>query len=212
MDAAGAAALQEAAARIRGAGAQVTLAAADEGVKALLRTLPAVQERAEGEGPVGTFEVVGGRALDFLADAGELATLLKEVLLRGVVDPFRGKLPSMRQTAKEAVRIGVDALPIVALIGLLLGLIIGPYPLELWLVHGFTKFKLRELWASFKVSVGAAIIMGAAVLTGNLLLPDAWGIWRFLAEFLLGVGVLVASVYVLTKGKIIKELMLLVKG
>jgi phospholipid/cholesterol/gamma-HCH transport system permease protein len=125
IDAAGAAAVEEAAARIRTAGAPVRLVAADEGVRALLRSMPAVSETSEAQAKSGFFEVLGGRTLDFLAEAGELTGLLRDVLLRGVMDPLRGKVPSIAQTAREAVRIGVDALPIVALIGLLLGLIMG---------------------------------------------------------------------------------------
>jgi phospholipid/cholesterol/gamma-HCH transport system permease protein len=126
MDAAGAAVLQVAAERLSETGAEVRLLAADEGVRSLLRGVPAVSGASSRARPrMGALELLGSRVYDLLADTGELANLLKDVLLRGVVDPFRGRFPSPAQVAKESVRIGVDALPIVALIGLLLGLIMG---------------------------------------------------------------------------------------
>lgn len=125
MDAAGAAALGVATGQLRARGTSVALVGASEDVRNLLRTLPAGARGSTDEKRSSALALVGVRGFDFLAAAGELAELLKEIVLRGAVDPFRGKVASATQTAKEAVRIGVDALPIVALIGLLVGLIMG---------------------------------------------------------------------------------------
>ncbi len=125
MDAIGAAALEVACSRLRAGGATVRLHGASETAQSAMRTLPAVSEASGKERKKGVLEALGGGALDWLAAAGSLTQLLGEVAARGILDPFRGKFPAMGLTAREAVRIGVDAFPVVALIGLLLGLILG---------------------------------------------------------------------------------------
>lgn len=125
MDSLGAAALEVACSRLREGGQRVRLVAASEAAKAAMRNMPTVDEDDEAARKKGLFESVGETAMDWLAETGSLAMLLGEVLARAVLDPFRGKLASLGQTAQEAVRIGVDAFPVVALIGLLLGLILG---------------------------------------------------------------------------------------
>lgn len=125
MDAIGAAALEVACTRLRAGGGQVRLHGVSEVAASAMRSLPAISEDGTKARKKGLFEALGAGALDWLAAAGSLTQLLGEVLARGVLDPLRGKLPAMGLTAREAVRIGVDAFPVVALIGLLLGLILG---------------------------------------------------------------------------------------
>ena len=87
----------------------------------LARTvMPAATER---EVPVGFFEKLGSggerTGLALLA----FLQLLADCAYWGLVAPFRRKLPPPGATSTQAIRIGVDALPIVGLIGFLLGLI-----------------------------------------------------------------------------------------
>lgn len=125
MDSIGVAALDVACRRLREAGQTVRLRAANEAVQSSLRQLPAVSSAAAaGERP-GFFETIGGVGYDYFAAAGQLTLLAGEVFARGFVDLLRGRFPSLGQTAREAIRIGVDAFPVVTLIGLLLGLILG---------------------------------------------------------------------------------------
>jgi len=126
MDGPGAVAIGAVCGRIRRAGRNVKLVAFSPEAHGALSALPggdAVDPTRAAR--VGGLETLGRGATDFLAEAGKLARLIFEVFARGVFDPFRGRFPSVALTAREAVRIGVDALPIVALIGLLLGLITG---------------------------------------------------------------------------------------
>lgn len=125
MDSVGAAVLDTACRRLREAGQEVRLHAASDPAQAVLRTLPSVSEASLAGERKGFFELVGAAGFGWLMAAGALAQLLGEVIARGVVDLFKGRFPSLEQTAREAVRIGVDAFPVVTLIGLLMGLILG---------------------------------------------------------------------------------------
>lgn len=125
MDSVGAAVLDTASQRFREAGQEVRLQGASEPARVVLRTLPAVSEAASRIDSRGFFEDVGKRGLDFFASAGSLAQLVAEVVARGVLDPLRGRVPSMALSAREAIRIGVDAFPVVTLIGLLMGVVLG---------------------------------------------------------------------------------------
>lgn len=125
MDTMGAAALEVACARLRQGGQQVRLIEASEPARSAMDALPAVDQDAAKAAKKGLFEAIGAGAFEWLAAAGSLTLLLGEVFARGLLDPFRGKIASLSHTAREAVRIGVDAFPVVALIGLLLGLILG---------------------------------------------------------------------------------------
>ena len=125
MDSMGAAALELGCRRLREGGQQVRLRSASEAARAAMRSLPAVDAGAETGRKTGLLESLGGAAFDWLAAAGSLAQLVSEVAARGLLDPFRGRFPALASSAREAVRIGVDAFPVVALISLLLGLILG---------------------------------------------------------------------------------------
>jgi phospholipid/cholesterol/gamma-HCH transport system permease protein len=125
MDSVGAAALDVAWRKLRDGGHSVTLRGASDAARAVLTTLPALSDESKTAKKKGFFEAVGAVAMDWLAAAGSLTELLGQVVARGITDPLRGKFPSFGQSCREAVRIGVDAFPVVSLIGLLLGLILG---------------------------------------------------------------------------------------
>jgi phospholipid/cholesterol/gamma-HCH transport system permease protein len=125
MDSVGASVLDVACRKLRQGGQQVRLRAASEAARSVMQTVPSIGAEQAAGVQVGLFEQAGKAGYDWFAAAGAATELLGEVFARGVLDLFRRRFPSFEQTAREAIRIGVDAFPVVSLIGLLLGLILG---------------------------------------------------------------------------------------
>lgn len=125
MDSVGASLLDVTCRKLRQGGQQVRLRAASDAARSVMQVVPSISAATAAGTQVGLFEQVGKAGFDWFAAAGSLTELLAEVFARGVLDLFRRRFPSLKMTAKEAIRIGVDAFPVVTLIGLLLGLILG---------------------------------------------------------------------------------------
>jgi phospholipid/cholesterol/gamma-HCH transport system permease protein len=71
----------------------------------------------------GALERMGGAVLDIARGTRDFFQLLADTGYWGLIAPLRRRFPPPGATSTQALRIGVDALPIVALIALLLGLI-----------------------------------------------------------------------------------------
>jgi phospholipid/cholesterol/gamma-HCH transport system permease protein len=92
---------------------------------------------------------LGGSSRDFLADTGSLWRLAVAAFYRGVVGPFRGERVRARATIVQAVRAGVDSLPLVALICFLVGMIMALQ----------SAYQLRQLGAMDLVAGLVAVSM-----------------------------------------------------
>jgi phospholipid/cholesterol/gamma-HCH transport system permease protein len=111
------------------------------------------------------FRAVGGSTRDFVADTGSLWRLTVEALERSFVGPFRGDRFRLRATITQAVRAGVDSLPLVALICFLVGMIMALQ----------SAYQLRQLGAMDLVAGLVAVsitrelapLLTAIVVTGR---------------------------------------------
>jgi phospholipid/cholesterol/gamma-HCH transport system permease protein len=92
---------------------------------------------------------IGGTTRGFVADTGSLARLAIEAGERALVGPFRGERVRMRATIMQAVRAGVDSLPLVALICFLVGMIMALQ----------SAYQLRQLGAMDLVAGLVAVSM-----------------------------------------------------
>jgi phospholipid/cholesterol/gamma-HCH transport system permease protein len=97
----------------------------------------------------GVLRSLGGSTRDFVADAGSLWRLAVAALARGLVGPFRGERVRARATMVQAVRAGVDSLPLVGLICFLVGMIMALQ----------SAYQLRDLGAQDLVASLVAISM-----------------------------------------------------
>ena len=68
--------------------------------------------------------VIGSHSLAFFADAGALWRLAAATLNRVFVGPFQGDRLRVRSTIFQIVRAGYDSVPLVALVGVLVGMIV----------------------------------------------------------------------------------------
>ncbi|HVR30216.1 MAG TPA: ABC transporter permease [Thermoanaerobaculia bacterium] len=92
---------------------------------------------------------LGGSTRDLVADAGALWRLAAAAFTRGFVGPFRGERVRARATLAQAVRAGVDSLPLVALICFLVGMIMALQ----------SAYQLRQLGAMDLVAGLVAVSM-----------------------------------------------------
>jgi phospholipid/cholesterol/gamma-HCH transport system permease protein len=97
----------------------------------------------------GVLRSLGGSTRGFLADTGSLWRLAGAALARGVVGPFRGERVRARATVVQAVRAGVDSLPLVGLICFLVGMIMALQ----------SAYQLRQLGAMDLVAGLVAVSM-----------------------------------------------------
>lgn len=124
LDSAGAAVLSLAAERFRQRGVYFAVAGLPENLRRTLSILPEYAPTQGKPGPEpGTLESMGSvltdgwqATNDFFEVAADAATALGRMV--------RGHFPPRGSVATQAVRVGVDAVPIVALLSLLLGLVL----------------------------------------------------------------------------------------
>jgi phospholipid/cholesterol/gamma-HCH transport system permease protein len=151
-DSAGVAALAECLIRSRERGARLSARGASPRVREVLgRTrAPGPAEVASTPQRPGVFERLGGRALQLWAVALGVLQFLATTSYWCVVAPLKRRFPPRGETALQAVRIGVNALPLVGLIALLLGLIMAFQ----------SAFQLRQFGASIFVAdlVGVGMV------------------------------------------------------
>jgi phospholipid/cholesterol/gamma-HCH transport system permease protein len=110
-------------------------------------------------------ETLGGKGIDVMGSAVAFMQLLADTTYWGLVAPLRRRFPPHGATSMQAIRIGVDALPIVGLIAFLLGLIMAFQ----------AAFQLRQFGANIFVAnlVGISMvrelgpIMSAIVVAGR---------------------------------------------
>jgi phospholipid/cholesterol/gamma-HCH transport system permease protein len=120
-DTAGVASLAECLALARQGGHVRAVGAAGQVREALARA-PVVPETPPAERP-SALEALGESLLRVGRGVVALLQFLADTAYWGLVAPFRRQLPPHGATSTQALRIGVDALPIVCLIAFLLGLI-----------------------------------------------------------------------------------------
>ena len=151
-DSAGVAALAECLVRSRERGACLRARGASPQVREVLgRTrAPAPVAAARRLERPGLFERLGGGSLHLGAVLLGILQFLATTSYWCVVAPFKRRFPPRGETALQAVRIGVDALPLVGLISLLLGLIMAFQ----------SAFQLRQFGASIFVAdlVGVGMV------------------------------------------------------
>lgn len=163
-DSAGVAALSEGLLQARRRGASLKAVGASGQVReALARTA------APAQGPEaasrGALEALGEGLIDAGRSVQSFMQLLADTAYWGIVAPFRRLLPPPGATSIQAIRIGVDALPIVGLIAFLLGLIMAFQ----------AAFQLRQFGANIFVAnlVGISMVrelgplMTAIVVAGR---------------------------------------------
>jgi phospholipid/cholesterol/gamma-HCH transport system permease protein len=97
----------------------------------------------------GVLRAIGGSTRDFVADAGSLWRLTVEAFERALIGPFRGERVRLRAAVTQAVRAGVDSLPLVALICFLVGMIMALQ----------SAYQLRQLGAMDLVAGLVAVSM-----------------------------------------------------
>jgi phospholipid/cholesterol/gamma-HCH transport system permease protein len=113
----------------------------------------------------GVLKTLGGTTRDFVGDAGSLWRLASSSFERIVVGPFRGERVRLRATIVQAVRAGVDSLPLVGLICFLVGMIMALQ----------SAYQLRQLGATDLVAGLVAVsltrelapLLTAIVVTGR---------------------------------------------
>jgi len=113
----------------------------------------------------GVLRAIGGSTRDFIGDTGSLARLGLSAAERTLVGPFRGERVRLRATVTQAVRAGVDSLPLVALICFLVGMIMALQ----------SAYQLRQLGAMDLVAGLVAVsitrelapLLTAIVVTGR---------------------------------------------
>ena len=123
---------------------------------------PYVAAKVKGEHPI---EALGGALLRAWNNAVAFFQLLADTCYWGFIAPFKRVLPPPGATSAQAIRIGVDALPIVSLIAFLLGLIMAFQ----------AAFQLRQFGANIFVAnlVGISMVrelgplMTAIVVAGR---------------------------------------------
>lgn len=121
-DSVGVAALAECLAQARRRGASLSAEGASGQVREALARAAVARPAAAGPRE-SRFERWGDALLRVGAGTRDFLQLLADTAYWGLLAPFRRRFPPPGATTTQAIRIGVDALPIVALIALLLGLI-----------------------------------------------------------------------------------------
>ena len=99
---------------------------------------------------ISRFERWGAAMLATAAATRDLLQLLADTLYWGLVAPLRGRFPPPGAISTQALRIGADALPIVSLLGFLLGLTVG-----FQAAHQLQQFGANIYLANF---VGVSIV------------------------------------------------------
>jgi phospholipid/cholesterol/gamma-HCH transport system permease protein len=97
----------------------------------------------------GVLRAIGGSTRDFVGDTGSLWRLTVAAFERSLIGPFRGDRFRLRATVTQAVRAGVDSLPLVALICFLVGMIMALQ----------SAYQLRQLGAMDLVAGLVAVSM-----------------------------------------------------
>lgn len=113
----------------------------------------------------GVLRAIGGSTRDFVADTGSLWRLAASALERTILGPFRGERVRVRATVTQAVRAGVDSLPLVALICFLVGMI-----MALQAAYQLRQLGAMELVAGLvavSITRELAPLLTAIVVTGR---------------------------------------------
>jgi phospholipid/cholesterol/gamma-HCH transport system permease protein len=166
-DSAGAASLGECLATARERNVRFRVIGATGQVRDILQKIPAPplgEGRRARRGP-GLLERMGSVGYVVLAGAVAFLQLLADTAYWGLLAPFRRRFPPPGATSTQALRIGVDALPIVGLIAFLLGLIMAFQ----------AAYQLRQFGANIFVAnlVGVSMVrelgplMSAIVVAGR---------------------------------------------
>lgn len=164
IDSSGAATLASIADRIIKSDGKFLLNGLNDRVKKVLSGFPLnkiIDNKEEGS----FFGKIGNVVIDFFSLLGSMSMLVGVTFKGAFILPFKGKFIKWEQFVKEATRIGVDSLPIVGLIGLLLGLIMAFQ----------SAYQLRQFGANIYVAnlVGISMVrelgplMTAIILAGR---------------------------------------------
>lgn len=124
MDSAGIATLAEGSLRARSNGGRLRVMALRPEHEPLLARAVVPPEPPPPPARRGVLEAVGAWGWSVGQDTRRLAVLLRDVLRMAVSDPLRGRARGrLDETVQQALRMGADALVVVTLIALLLGLV-----------------------------------------------------------------------------------------
>ncbi len=166
VDSLGAGALAECYTQAQARGAVLRIKKAPPGVQDFLAKVPAPDlSRKAGNQQSGFLVQLGGSTYRAWKNSAAFLQLLADTSYWALVAPFRRRFPPPGSTAMQALRIGVDALPIVGLISFLLGLIMAFQ----------AAYQLRQFGANIFVAnlVGVAMVrelgplMSAIVVAGR---------------------------------------------
>jgi len=163
-DSAGVACLAEGLLRARSKGASLRAVGAAGQVREALSRAVAPGDQPKADRP-GALELLGDLMIRVGRGAVAFLQLLADTAYWGTIAPLRRMLPPPGATSTQAIRIGVDALPIVGLISFLLGLIMAFQ----------AAFQLRQFGANIFVAnlVGISVVrelgplMTAIVVAGR---------------------------------------------
>jgi phospholipid/cholesterol/gamma-HCH transport system permease protein len=166
-DSAGVAALAECVSLARARRTRFSAVGATDQVREVLSKTPmptSLGQTTERVNP-GVLERMGGSGLSVMGSAGSFMQLLADTAYWALIAPLRRRFPPPGATSMQAIRIGVDAVPIVGLIAFLLGLIMAFQ----------AAFQLRQFGANIFVAnlVGVSMVrelgplMSAIVVAGR---------------------------------------------
>jgi phospholipid/cholesterol/gamma-HCH transport system permease protein len=165
-DSAGAGALAECVAMARIRGSRFRAIGVKGQVREILDKIPAPLEAGrQVEASASFLARLGGTGFSVTGGTIAFLQLLADTAYWGLVAPFRRRFPPPGATSTQAIRIGVDALPIVGLISFLLGLIMAFQ----------AAYQLRQFGANIFVAnlVGVSMVrelgplMSAIVVAGR---------------------------------------------
>jgi len=166
-DSAGVAALAECVAMARARKTRFSAVGATDQVRDVLSKVPMPSSLGQGtqRTRTGSLERLGASGLAVLESTTSFMQLLADTAYWGLIAPLRRRFPPPGATTLQAIRMGVDALPIVGLIAFLLGLIMAFQ----------AAFQLRQFGANIFVAnlVGVSMVrelgplMSAIVVAGR---------------------------------------------
>ncbi len=165
-DSAGVAALAESYSLAGANGGRIVVHGANDQVRDALQRTPVVKPKPP-EPTTGFFERFGGSVLKVWQGALGFLQLLADTAYWGLVAPFRRQFPPPGATTVQALRIGVDALPIVCLTSFLLGLIMAFQ----------SAYQLRQFGANIYVAtlVGLSMVRELGPLMSAILVAGRSG-------------------------------------
>lgn len=117
------AALAECVAQAHSFGKKLQIKSVSAEIKQILQQAPAPKLQTANKPQINFFERIGAWLITTGQGMVDFLQLLADAAYWGLLAPFRRRFPPPGATSLQAIRIGVDALPIIGLIAFLLGLI-----------------------------------------------------------------------------------------